>query len=57
MVMPWPVRDHLRAETDFQNKLTRFLENHDEPRAAATFPSEVHEAAAVVTYLTPVVYP
>jgi glycosidase len=47
------VRDHLHAEMDFQNKLARFLENHDEPRAAATFPSEVHEAAAVVTYLTP----
>jgi hypothetical protein len=47
------VRDHLRAGMDFQNKLARFLENHDEPRAAATFPSEVHEAAAVVTYLTP----
>jgi hypothetical protein len=48
-----PVRDHLRAGVDFQNKLARFLENHDEPRAAATFPSEVHEAAAVVTYLAP----
>jgi alpha amylase-like protein len=48
-----PVRDHLRAGMDFQNKLARFLENHDEPRAAATFLSEVHEAAAVVTYLTP----
>jgi hypothetical protein len=29
------------------------LENHDEPQAAATFPFEVHEAAAVVTYLAP----
>jgi hypothetical protein len=33
--------------------LTRFLENHDEPRAAATFPPGVHEAAATVTYLAP----
>jgi glycosidase len=48
-----PVRDHLRAGMDFQNRLARFLENHDEPRAAATFPSGVHEAAAVVTYLAP----
>jgi len=48
-----PVRDHLRAGMDFQNKLARFLENHDEPRAAATFSSEIHEAAAVVTYTTP----
>jgi Alpha amylase, catalytic domain len=48
-----PVRDHLRAGMDFQNKLARFLENHDEPRAAATFTPEVHEAAAVATYLAP----
>ena len=38
---------------DYQNKLARFLENHDEPRAAATFPPEVHEAAAVITFLSP----
>ena len=31
----------------------RFLENHDEPRAAAVFPPEVQRAAAVVTYLAP----
>lgn len=32
--------------------MARFLENHDEPRAAATFPPGVHEAAAVITFLT-----
>ncbi len=32
-----PVREHLHAELDYQVKLARFLENHDEPRAAATF--------------------
>lgn len=48
-----PVRDHLRAGLDYQNKLARFLENHDEPRAAATFTEEVHRAAAVITYLSP----
>jgi hypothetical protein len=48
-----PVRDHLHAGLDYQNKLARFLENHDEPRAAATFPPRGHEAAAVVTYLSP----
>ena len=48
-----PVRDHLRAELNYQNKMARFLENHDEPRAAATFPPGVHEAAAVITFLTP----
>ena len=29
------------------------MENHDEPRAAATFPPGTHEAAAVITYLSP----
>jgi hypothetical protein len=48
-----PVRDHLRAGLVYQDKLARFLENHDEPRAAATFPPGVHEAAAVITYLSP----
>ena len=48
-----PVRDHLRAGLDYQDRLARFLENHDEPRAAATFPPGLHEAAAVVTYLSP----
>jgi hypothetical protein len=33
--------------------MVRFLENHDEPRAAAAFPPEVHEAAAVITFLSP----
>ncbi len=37
----------------FQDKLARFLENHDEPRAAATFPPGMHEAAAVITFLSP----
>jgi len=48
-----PVRQHLQAGLDYQNKLARFLENHDEPRAAATFVSGQHEAAAVITYLSP----
>jgi hypothetical protein len=48
-----PVREHFHAGLDYQNKLARFLENHDEPRAAATFAPEVHEAAAVITYLSP----
>jgi hypothetical protein len=48
-----PVREHLSASLDYQNKLARFLENHDEPRAAATFEPQAHEAAAIVTYLSP----
>ena len=46
-------REHLHAGLDFQDHLARFLENHDEPRAAATFAPEVHPAAAVLTFLTP----
>ena len=48
-----PVRDHLRAGLDYQSRLARFLENHDEPRAAAAFEPGVHEAAAVITFLAP----
>jgi hypothetical protein len=48
-----PVREHLMAGLDFQDGLARFLENHDEPRAAAAFPPEVHKAAAIVTFLSP----
>lgn len=48
-----PVREHFHAGLDYQNKLARFLENHDEPRAAATFSPGTHEAAAVITFLAP----
>jgi hypothetical protein len=48
-----PVRDHLRADLEYQRKMARFMENHDEPRVAATFPRAMHEAAAIVTYLAP----
>lgn len=47
------IREHLLADMDFQNKSARFMENHDEPRAAAVFPPPVHRAAAVITYLVP----
>jgi len=48
-----PVREHLRAGLEYQSKLARFLENHDEPRAAITFSPGMHEAAAIITYLSP----
>jgi Alpha amylase, catalytic domain len=48
-----PVREHFHAGLDYQNKLARFLENHDEPRAAATFALEVHKVAAILTFLSP----
>ncbi len=47
------VRAHFRAGLDYQDKLARFLENHDEPRAAATFSREAHKAAAALAYLSP----
>jgi hypothetical protein len=48
-----PARDHLRGEIGYQSHMARFLENHDEPRAAATFPPGRHEAAAAITFLAP----
>jgi hypothetical protein len=47
------VRAHLAAGLDYQDRLARFLENHDEPRAAASFPWPQHQAAAIVTYFAP----
>jgi glycosidase len=48
-----PVREHFHAGLDYQDRLARFLENHDEPRAATAFAPGVHEAAAVITFLSP----
>jgi hypothetical protein len=48
-----PVKEHFLAGLDFQDRLARFLENHDEPRAAATFAPDVHRAAAVITFFSP----
>ena len=48
-----PVREHLLAGLDYQDRLARFLENHDEPRAAGAFAPQVHAAAALITYATP----
>jgi Alpha amylase, catalytic domain len=48
-----PVREHFWADLDYQTKLARFLENHDEPRAGAVFPSDVHRAGAVIAFCSP----
>jgi len=48
-----PIRDHLLAGLDYQDKLARFLENHDEPRTASTFPWQQHRAAAIITFMSP----
>ena len=41
------VRLHLLADSSYQERMVRFIENHDEPRAAATFPFGKGRAAAV----------
>lgn len=41
------VRAHLLADIDYQLHMIRFLENHDEPRAASVFPPSKNRAAAV----------
>lgn len=47
------VRLHLCADMAYQNKLLRFIENHDEPRAAATFSGAKVRAAALTTATLP----
>ena len=47
------VRLHLCADQAYQNKLLRFIENHDEPRAAATFPVAKQRAAALTVATLP----
>lgn len=47
------VRQHLQAPVDYQRRLVRFLENHDEPRAAHTLPADKERAAAVVIATLP----
>ena len=47
------VRGHLHADLDYQRRLVRFLENHDEPRAAAELPPERERAAAVAVATLP----
>lgn len=44
---PENVYQHLLANFAYQEKMVRFLENHDEPRAAAAFGREKARAAAV----------
>jgi hypothetical protein len=48
-----PVREHLQAAPAFSERCLRFLENHDEPRAATTFHPQQHRAAAVIAFFAP----
>jgi len=47
------VRGHLLGGLDYQDRLVRFIENHDEPRAAATFAPMQERAAAVIIATLP----
>ena len=47
------VHGHLQADLGYQERLIRFIENHDEPRAAATFAPGQARAAAVVMSTLP----
>jgi hypothetical protein len=47
------VRGHLSGDPAYEERLLRFIENHDEPRAAATFGAGQARAAAVVASTLP----
>ena len=47
------VRQHLLADRAYQDRMVRFIENHDEPRAAATFSSGKGRATAVAILTLP----
>ncbi len=42
------IRDHLRAEEEYQLKSVRFIENHDEPRAINYLGYDKSKAAAII---------
>ncbi len=50
---PTAIRLHLSASLDYQNKLIRFIENHDEPRAASLFSPSKSKAAAILATTLP----
>ncbi len=47
------VRRHLCADGAYQDKLVRFIENHDEPRALSVFSSRKERAAALTIATIP----
>ena len=47
------VHDHVRADLPYQARLVRFLENHDEPRAASRAAGDVERAMAAVVATLP----
>lgn len=47
------IRLHLKADPEFQSKLVRFIENHDEPRTLPLFHTEKTKAAAIAVATLP----
>ena len=50
---PGGICHHMKGDVGFHGRSVHFLENHDEPRANATFEPGPHRAAAVATFFTP----
>jgi len=47
------IKLHLQSDLQFQSRLVRFLENHDEPRVAGSLPTPRMKAAAIVAFSLP----
>lgn len=47
------IKSHLNADYDYQKKLVRFLENHDEPRVIDKLDKELTQAAAILILTLP----
>ena len=47
------IRLHLTADNNYQSKLLRFIENHDEPRHVAVFEPEKLQAAVIISSTLP----
>ncbi|GAH04019.1 unnamed protein product, partial [marine sediment metagenome] len=45
------IKEHLNADINYQNKLLRFIENHDEPRAAVAFGADASMATSILHFL------
>ncbi|MFX0186274.1 MAG: alpha-amylase family glycosyl hydrolase [Candidatus Hodarchaeota archaeon] len=47
------IREQLRADLDYQSRLVRFIENHDEKRAIKVFGEKRSRAAAIISLTLP----
>ena len=47
------IKEHINADINYQKRLLRFIENHDEPRAIAVFGADASMAASIITSTLP----